>query len=35
MTNEKYYYNAEMEECKTKKDWSTWFNENGVKQKSI
>lgn len=27
MTNEKYYYNAEMEECKTKKDWSTWFNE--------
>lgn len=31
MTNEKYYYNAEMEECKTKKDWLTWFNENGNK----
>jgi len=29
MTNKKFYYNAEMEECKTKKDWFTWFNENG------
>lgn len=31
MANEKYYYNAEMEECKTKKDWFTWFNANGNK----
>lgn len=29
MANEKYYYNAEMEECKTKKEWFVWFSENG------
>lgn len=25
MTNEKYYYNPEMAEAKTKKDWFVWF----------
>ena len=29
MTNEKYYYNAEIETCLTKSGWLAWFNENG------
>lgn len=33
MKNEKYYFNPEMEEAKTKKEWFTWFNENGNKDR--
>lgn len=28
MTNEKYYFNPEMEEVKTKKEWFAWFEQN-------